>query len=123
MAHVQQTDMDFTPQSASLSTASYPVYGHMANWYGAPVSQATRGAAKTNRNTYTNLHNSFVRPNFSYAQVTNNTPRNNSQNKQQMAPRRVETSRQTEAVNIIPPIPIQKVTAPPIINSNPTPTV
>ncbi|GFW49094.1 putative RNA-directed DNA polymerase from transposon X-element [Trichonephila clavipes] len=40
-----------------------------------------------------------------------------------MAPRRAETSRQTEAVNIVPPIQIQKVTAPPIINSNPTPTV
>ncbi|GFW02709.1 nucleic-acid-binding protein from transposon X-element [Trichonephila clavipes] len=100
------------------------VYGHMANWHGCPCfPKPPKGAAKTNRNTYTNLYNSFVRPNFSYAQVTNNTPRNNSQNKQQMAPRRVETSRQTEAVNIIPPIPIQKVTAPPIINSNPTPTV
>ncbi|GFW35975.1 RNA-directed DNA polymerase from mobile element jockey [Trichonephila clavipes] len=40
-----------------------------------------------------------------------------------MAPRRVETSRQTEAVNILPPIPILKETAPPIINSNPTTTV
>ncbi|GFX62886.1 hypothetical protein TNCV_1848791 [Trichonephila clavipes] len=96
----------------------------MANWHGCPCfPKPPKGAAKTNRNTYTNLYNSFVRPNFSYAQVTNNTPRNNSQNKQQMAPRRVETSRQTEVVNIIPPIPIQKVTAPPIINSNPTPTV
>ncbi|GFU46593.1 nucleic-acid-binding protein from transposon X-element [Trichonephila clavipes] len=100
------------------------VYGHMANWHGCPCfPKPPKGAAKTNRNTYTNLYNSFVRPNFSYAQVTNITPRNNSQNKQQMAPRRVETSRQTEAVNIIPPIPILKVTAPPIINSNPTPTV
>ncbi|GFT88385.1 nucleic-acid-binding protein from transposon X-element [Trichonephila clavipes] len=100
------------------------VYGHMANWHGCPCfPKPPKGAAKTNRNTYTNLYNSFVRPNFSYAQVTNNTPRNNSQNKQQMAPRRVETSRPTEAVNIIPPIPILKETAPPIINSNPTSTV
>ncbi|GFW46413.1 probable RNA-directed DNA polymerase from transposon X-element [Trichonephila clavipes] len=97
------------------------VYGHMANWHGCPCFP--KGAAKTNRNTYTNLYNSFVRPNFSYAQVANNTPRNNTQNKQQMAPRRVESSRQTEAVNIAPPIQIQKVTAPPIINSNPALTV
>ncbi|GFT18549.1 nucleic-acid-binding protein from transposon X-element [Trichonephila clavipes] len=71
------------------------VYGHMANWHGCPCfPKPPKGAAKTNRNTYTNLYNSFVRPNFSYAQVTGNTPRNNSQNKQQMmAPRRVETSR------------------------------
>ncbi|GFW67012.1 putative RNA-directed DNA polymerase from transposon X-element [Trichonephila clavipes] len=100
------------------------VYGHMANWHGCPCfPKPPKGAAKTNRNTYTNLYNSFVRPNFSYAQVTNNTPRNNTQNKQQMAPRRVETSRQTEAVNIALPIQIQKVTAPPIINSNPALTV
>ncbi|GFT56029.1 probable RNA-directed DNA polymerase from transposon X-element [Trichonephila clavipes] len=39
-----------------------------------------------------------------------------------MAPRKAETSRQTEAVNIVPTIQIQKVTAPPIINSNPIPT-
>ncbi|GFW05197.1 RNA-directed DNA polymerase from mobile element jockey [Trichonephila clavipes] len=39
-----------------------------------------------------------------------------------MAPRRAETSRQTEAVNIVPTIQIQKETAPPIINSNPIPT-
>ncbi|GFY08635.1 probable RNA-directed DNA polymerase from transposon X-element [Trichonephila clavipes] len=99
------------------------VYGHMANWHGCPCfPKPPKGAAKTNKNTYTNLYNSFLRPNLSYAQVTNNSPRNNSQNKQQMAPRRAETSRQTEAVNIVPTIQIQKVTAPPIINSNPIPT-
>ncbi|GFU83946.1 nucleic-acid-binding protein from transposon X-element [Trichonephila clavipes] len=94
------------------------VYGHMANWHGCPCfPKRPKGAAKTNRNTYTNLYNSFVRPNFSYAQVTNNTPRNNVQNNQQMAPRRPETSRQTEAVNIVPPIQNQTQIAPPIINS------
>ncbi|GFX03325.1 translational activator of cytochrome c oxidase 1 [Trichonephila clavipes] len=100
------------------------VYGQMANWHGCPCfPKPPKGAAKTNRNTYTNLYNSFVRPNFSYAQVTNNTPRNNVQNKQQMAPRRHETSRQTEAVNIVPPIQNQAQIVPPIINSNPTPNV
>ncbi|GFS92078.1 nucleic-acid-binding protein from transposon X-element [Trichonephila clavipes] len=100
------------------------VYGHMANWHGCPCfPKPPKGAAKTNRNTYTNLYNSFVRPNFSYAQVTNNTPRNNAQNKQQMAPRRPETSRQTEAVTIEPPTQNQTLTATPIINSNPTPIV
>ncbi|GFV58589.1 nucleic-acid-binding protein from transposon X-element [Trichonephila clavipes] len=99
------------------------VYGHMANWHGCPCfPKPPKGAAKTNKNTYTNLYNSFLRPNLSYAQVTNHSPRNNSQNKQQMAPRRAETSRQTEAVNIVPTIQIQKETAPPIINSNQTPT-
>ncbi|GFX83045.1 hypothetical protein TNCV_5001931 [Trichonephila clavipes] len=99
------------------------VYGHMANWHGCPCfPKPPKGAAKTNKNTYTNLYNSFLRPNLSYAQVTNHSPRNNSQNKQQMAPRRAETSRQTEAVNIVPTIQIQKETAPPIINSNQIPT-
>ncbi|GFX24359.1 hypothetical protein TNCV_421601 [Trichonephila clavipes] len=94
----------------------------MANWHGCPCfPKPPKGAAKTNKNTYTNLYNSFLRPNFS-SQVTNHLPRNNSQNKQQMAPRRAETSRQTEAVNIIPTIQIQKETAPPIINSNQIPT-
>ncbi|GFY48284.1 hypothetical protein TNIN_332331 [Trichonephila inaurata madagascariensis] len=66
----------------------------MANWHGCPCFP--KGTAKTNRNSY----NSFVRPNFSYAQVTNNT----AFKKQQMAPRGRETSHQTEAVIPIPPI-------------------
>ncbi|GFT36677.1 RNA-directed DNA polymerase from mobile element jockey [Trichonephila clavipes] len=99
------------------------VYGHMANWHGCPCfPKPPKGAAKTNKNTYTNLYNSFLRPNLSYAQVTNHSSRNSSQNKQQMAPRRAETSRQTEAVNIVPTIHNQKETAPPIINSNQIPS-
>ncbi|GFX28776.1 nucleic-acid-binding protein from transposon X-element [Trichonephila clavipes] len=71
------------------------VYGHMANWYGCPCfPQPPKSADKINRNSYTNLYNSFVRPNFSYAQITKkltNAKTNfNSQNKQQMAPRRPE---------------------------------
>ncbi|GFU73149.1 hypothetical protein TNCV_294351 [Trichonephila clavipes] len=56
------------------------VYGHMANWHGCPCfPKPPKGAAKTNKNTYTNLYNSFLRPNLSYAQVTNHSSRNSSQ--------------------------------------------
>ncbi|GFU47457.1 nucleic-acid-binding protein from transposon X-element [Trichonephila clavipes] len=85
------------------------VYGHMANWYGCPCfPKPKKGAAKINRNSYTNLYNSFVRPNFSYAQVAKNSDNtktnSNSQNKPQMAPRRPETSNQTEASINVPPL-------------------
>ncbi|GFS61753.1 hypothetical protein TNCV_1751851 [Trichonephila clavipes] len=40
-----------------------------------------------------------------------------------MAPQRPETSHQTEAVNIVPPIQNQTQIPPQIINSNPTPIV
>ncbi|GFY08606.1 probable RNA-directed DNA polymerase from transposon X-element [Trichonephila clavipes] len=104
------------------------VYGHMANWYGCPCFPKTpKGATKIIRNSYTSLYNSFVRPNFSYAHVTknsNNTRTNfNSQIKQQMAPRRPETSSQTEAVNNVPPIQNQVQNITPTINSNPTPNL
>ncbi|GFX51504.1 RNA-directed DNA polymerase from mobile element jockey [Trichonephila clavipes] len=82
----------------------------MANWHGCPCfPKLPKGSAKVNRNSYTNLYNSFVRPNF-YAQVTTEKPAINNQNKQQMAPRRPETSRQTEAINQIPPIQNRNVT-------------
>ncbi|GFW43974.1 uncharacterized protein TNCV_2554151 [Trichonephila clavipes] len=92
------------------------VYGHMANWHGCPCfPKPPKGAAKTNRNTYTNLYNSFVRPNFSYAQVTNNTPRNNSQNTTDGA-NEVETFAKLRLlIFFINFIPILKETAPPII--------
>ncbi|GFU85206.1 putative RNA-directed DNA polymerase from transposon X-element [Trichonephila clavipes] len=104
------------------------VYGHMANWYGCPCfPKPPKGAAKINRNSYTNLYNSFVRPNFSYAQVAKNSTNArtnvNSEIKQQMAPRRPETSSQTEAVNNVPPIHNQVENTTPIINSNPTPNL
>ncbi|GFT35221.1 RNA-directed DNA polymerase from mobile element jockey [Trichonephila clavipes] len=50
------------------------------------------------------FQNSFIRPNFSYAQATSEKPAIKNKNKQQIAPRRPETSRQTETVNQTPPI-------------------
>ncbi|GFW98423.1 nucleic-acid-binding protein from transposon X-element [Trichonephila clavipes] len=42
------------------------VYGHMANWYGCPCfPKPPKGTAKVNRNSYTNLYNSLIRPNLS----------------------------------------------------------
>ncbi|GFT18647.1 nucleic-acid-binding protein from transposon X-element [Trichonephila clavipes] len=104
------------------------VYGHMANWYGCPCfPKPKKGAAKINRNSYTNLYNSFVKPNFSYAQVaknSNNSKTNfNSQNKPQMAPRKPETSNQTEASNNVPPLQNQVQNSNQAINSNPTPNL
>ncbi|GFU20184.1 uncharacterized protein TNCV_2557701 [Trichonephila clavipes] len=75
------------------------VYGHMANWYGCPCfPKPPKGTTKVNRNSYTNLYNSLIRPNFSYAQATSEKPAIKNKNQQQMAPRRPETSRQTETV-------------------------
>ncbi|GFU78400.1 hypothetical protein TNCV_2300161 [Trichonephila clavipes] len=104
------------------------VYGHMANWYGCPCfPKPKKGAAKINRNSYTNLYNSFVRPNFSYAQVAKNSDNSktnlNSQNKPQMAPRKPETSNQTEASNNVPPLQNQVQNSNQAINSNPTPNL
>ncbi|GFV44661.1 uncharacterized protein TNCV_212151 [Trichonephila clavipes] len=95
------------------------VYGPMANWHGCPCfPKPPKGAIKTNRNSYTNLYSSFVRPNFSFVQITNNTPISKPK-KQQVAPRRPETSRQTEAVNQIPPFQTNTSQA----NFNPNPNV
>ncbi|GFW59858.1 nucleic-acid-binding protein from transposon X-element [Trichonephila clavipes] len=81
------------------------VYGHMANWYGCPCfPKPPKGTAKVNRNSYTNLYNSLIRPNLSYAQATSGKPANTNKNPQQMAPRKPETSRQTETVIQTPPI-------------------
>ncbi|GFT09595.1 uncharacterized protein TNCV_4947711 [Trichonephila clavipes] len=105
------------------------VYGHMANWYGCPCfpKPKKKGAAKINRNSYTNLYNSFVRPNFSYAQVAKNSDNtktnSNSQNKPQMAPRRPETSNQTEASINVPPLLKQVQNSNQAFNSNPTPNI
>ncbi|GFT37071.1 nucleic-acid-binding protein from transposon X-element [Trichonephila clavipes] len=88
------------------------VYGHMANWYGCPCfPKPPKVTAKINRNSYTNLYNSLIRPNLSYAQATSGKPTITNKNPQQMAPRRPETSRQTETV----------VQTPPIINRNVNP--
>ncbi|GFT63099.1 nucleic-acid-binding protein from transposon X-element [Trichonephila clavipes] len=81
------------------------VYGHMANWYGCPCfPKPPKGTAKVIRNSYTNLYNSLIRPNLSYAQATSGKPANTNKKPQQMAPRRPETSRQTETVIQTPPI-------------------
>ncbi|GFY27867.1 nucleic-acid-binding protein from transposon X-element [Trichonephila clavipes] len=88
------------------------VYGHMANWYGCHCfPKPPKGTAKINRNSYTNLYNSLIRPNLSYAQATSGKPAITNKNPQQMAPRKPETSRQTETV----------VQTPPIINRNVNP--
>ncbi|GFS92605.1 nucleic-acid-binding protein from transposon X-element [Trichonephila clavipes] len=51
------------------------VYGHRANWYGCPCfPKPPKGTAKINRNSYTNLYNSLIRPNLSYAQATSGKP-------------------------------------------------
>ncbi|GFX14542.1 probable RNA-directed DNA polymerase from transposon X-element [Trichonephila clavipes] len=100
----------------------------MANWYGCPCfPKPKKGAAKINRNSYTNLYNSFVRPNFSYAQVAKNSDNSktnsNSQNKPQMAPRKPETSNQTEASINVPPLLNQVQNSNQAFNSNPTPNL
>ncbi|GFX26646.1 hypothetical protein TNCV_4536561 [Trichonephila clavipes] len=77
----------------------------MANWYGCPCfPKPPKGTAKVNRNSYTNLYISLIRPNLSYAQATSGKPANTNKKPQQMAPRRPETSRQTETVIQTPPI-------------------
>ncbi|GFS80511.1 nucleic-acid-binding protein from transposon X-element [Trichonephila clavipes] len=81
------------------------VYSHMANWYGCPCfPKPPKGTAKVNRNSYTNLYNSLIRPNLSYAQATSGKPAITNKKPQQMVPRRPETSRQTETVIQTPPI-------------------
>ncbi|GFU55605.1 nucleic-acid-binding protein from transposon X-element [Trichonephila clavipes] len=71
------------------------IYGHMANYKGCPsFPKPPKGAAKNNRNSYTNIYNSLVRPNISYAQATTGTV--NSKNTSQMATRGPGSSAQTE---------------------------
>ncbi|GFX49051.1 hypothetical protein TNCV_786071 [Trichonephila clavipes] len=78
------------------------IYGHMANYRGCPsFPKPPKGAAKNNRNSYTNIYNSLVRPNISYAQAT--TGANNSKNTPQMATRGPGSSAQTETNKPIPP--------------------
>ncbi|GFX79521.1 hypothetical protein TNCV_825101 [Trichonephila clavipes] len=67
----------------------------------APVSQKPpKGTALNNRNSYTNVYNSIIRPNVSYAQAANPNKIStnfNSQNKQPMAPKGPVNSAQIEA--------------------------
>ncbi|GFV63981.1 hypothetical protein TNCV_3580051 [Trichonephila clavipes] len=73
----------------------------MANWRGCPCfPKAPKGTALNNRNSYTNVYNSIIRPNVSYAQAANPNKIStnfNSQNKQPMAPKGPVNSAQIEA--------------------------
>ncbi|GFW52963.1 probable RNA-directed DNA polymerase from transposon X-element [Trichonephila clavipes] len=72
------------------------IYGHMANYKGCPsFPKPPKGTALNNRNSYTNIYNSIVRPNVSYAQAANGS--NNSRTNQQMATRGPGFSAQPEA--------------------------
>ncbi|GFV83720.1 nucleic-acid-binding protein from transposon X-element [Trichonephila clavipes] len=78
------------------------IYGHMANYKGCPsFPKPPKGASKNNRNSYTNIYNSLVRPNISYSQVTSGTV--NSKNTPQMATRGTGSSAQTETNKPNPP--------------------
>ncbi|GFU62331.1 transposon Tf2-8 polyprotein [Trichonephila clavipes] len=62
--------------------------------------KAPKGTALNNRNSYTNVYNSIIRPNVSYAQAANPNKIStnfNSQNKQPMAPKGPVNSAQIEA--------------------------
>ncbi|GFV30923.1 hypothetical protein TNCV_4013571 [Trichonephila clavipes] len=79
----------------------------MANCQGCPCfPKPPKGTAKINRNSYTKLYNSFVISNFSHSQITSNTNNNAEINNKtkELAPRRPEISRQTEAISQNPPI-------------------
>ncbi|GFV67317.1 probable RNA-directed DNA polymerase from transposon X-element [Trichonephila clavipes] len=73
----------------------------MANWRGCPCfPKPPKGTALNNRNSYTNVYNSIIRPNVSYAQAANPNKIStnfNSQNKQPMAPKGPVNSAQIEA--------------------------
>ncbi|GFW45915.1 hypothetical protein TNCV_4496341 [Trichonephila clavipes] len=78
------------------------IYGHMANYKGCPsFPKPPKGTALNNRNSYTNIYNSIVRPNVSYAQAANGS--NNSRTNQQMATRGPGFSAQPEAKKPNPP--------------------
>ncbi|GFY13751.1 nucleic-acid-binding protein from transposon X-element [Trichonephila clavipes] len=78
------------------------IYGHMANYKGCPsFPKPPKGAAKNNRNSYTNIYNSLVRPNISYAQATSGTI--NLKKTPQMATRGHGSSAQTETNKPNPP--------------------
>ncbi|GFX43074.1 hypothetical protein TNCV_2711181 [Trichonephila clavipes] len=87
----------------------------MANWQGCPCYPKPPKVATThkNKNTFTNIFNSIVRPNTTYAQVTDTKQNtNNYKNQRQMAPhynQHAGNSRQIGAINLPPitPVPIQ----------------
>ncbi|GFX03167.1 nucleic-acid-binding protein from transposon X-element [Trichonephila clavipes] len=78
------------------------IYGNMANYKGCPsFPKPPKGAAKNNRNSYTNIYNSLVGPNISYAQATTGTV--NPKNTPQMTTRGPGSSAQTETNKPNPP--------------------
>ncbi|GFW32587.1 nucleic-acid-binding protein from transposon X-element [Trichonephila clavipes] len=87
------------PIKQKLETAyciNCQIYENMENYKGCPsFPKPPKVAAKNNRNSYTNMYNSLVRPNISYAQATTGTV--NSKNIPQMVTRRPGFSAQTEA--------------------------
>ncbi|GFW29507.1 probable RNA-directed DNA polymerase from transposon X-element [Trichonephila clavipes] len=92
-----------------------------------PIKQRLETKYCINCQVYGHMANCFVRPNFSYAQVAKNSDNtktnSNSQNKPQMAPRRPETSNQTEASINVPPLLKQVQNSNQAFNSNPTPNI
>ncbi|GFW35186.1 uncharacterized protein TNCV_5067511 [Trichonephila clavipes] len=81
-------------------------YGHMANYSGCPKFPKSRKGTSTNTNTYTNTVNRIIRPRISYAQATNTS---NSQKTQQMVPRdkknpAVSVINQANQSNLITPL-------------------
>ncbi|GFR18419.1 uncharacterized protein TNCT_710411 [Trichonephila clavata] len=89
------------------------VYGHLANWQGCPCyPKPPMGAVlNRNKNTFTNIFNSIVRPNTSYAQAATQNTLHTNKSRQTAAhsTQRAGNSRQTEAITAqqINPIPIQ----------------
>ncbi|GFU68942.1 nucleic-acid-binding protein from transposon X-element [Trichonephila clavipes] len=78
------------------------IYGHMTNYKGCPsFPKPPKGAAKNNINSYTNIYNSLVRPNISYAQATSGIV--NTKNTPQMATHGPGSSAQTKAKKPTPP--------------------
>ncbi|GFX62241.1 hypothetical protein TNCV_3306151 [Trichonephila clavipes] len=65
-------------------------YGHMANYSKCPLFPKPRKGTTT-RNNYSTVVDSIVRPNTTYAQVTNNKKPDQHKITQQMAPRAKES--------------------------------
>ncbi|GFT13604.1 hypothetical protein TNCV_3830771 [Trichonephila clavipes] len=88
-----------------IDTALIVKHGHMTNYSGCPKFPKPRKGTSTNTNTYTNTVNSIIRQGISYAQATNTS---NSQKTQQMVPRdkrnpAVSATNQANQSNLITP--------------------
>ncbi|GFV20160.1 nucleic-acid-binding protein from transposon X-element [Trichonephila clavipes] len=113
-AHITR-DCPIKQKLEQLYCINCQIYGYMANWQGCPCYPKPPKGATThkNKNTFTNIFNSIVRYNTTYAQVTSTKQNtNNYKNQRQMAPhynQHAGNSRQTGAINLPPitPVPIQ----------------